>query len=339
MKTIQDRVRRDTVTIVGSGLSCAEGLPGMAALEKHLRDNVKPAEERDEGAWEQVLRDLKKNVGLEKALDQIADRPSLVETSVQLTASFIREAERLALNEVLAGKRKLKFGELVPHIATSGTTHIVTTNYDRLVEAALELAGVFVDCGCPGSFISSHDFSKSALEQFVLGRSTIKASEVKGQMRHHAVVYKPHGSLDWLRLDGVPKRVAFDHDMMPLMITPGAHKYREGYERPFEEHRTRANIVIKRASSLMFLGYGFNDDHLEVEIRDSFRRSVPAIVLARTLSSNAKLLLATNSAAIALEAGKVDEVEGTNFHKSGSVEFLAGKHWWDVEALVNEVMK
>lgn len=68
-RKIQDQRADGFVTIVGPGLSCAEGLSGMGALAKRLKD-VLPAlvSAEHETAWAEVAAQLNAGEGLERAL-------------------------------------------------------------------------------------------------------------------------------------------------------------------------------------------------------------------------------------------------------------------------------
>lgn len=50
---------------------------------------------------------------------------------------------------------------------------------------------------------------------------------------------------------------------------------RQGYESPFDHHRSRANQEIDRAGRFLVLGYGFNDDHLETHLSPSIKGGKP----------------------------------------------------------------
>ena len=69
-KTIQNFFQENTVTIVGSGLSLAEGIPGMNSLssELQLRIPTMIADADDVDKWKKISSDLSSGVGLEQAL-------------------------------------------------------------------------------------------------------------------------------------------------------------------------------------------------------------------------------------------------------------------------------
>ena len=77
-KIIQDFFQENTVTIVGSGLSLAEGIPGMSALATELLSKL-PAlltDSDDAEVWAKIAADLSFGVALEQALHNTKPTPT-----------------------------------------------------------------------------------------------------------------------------------------------------------------------------------------------------------------------------------------------------------------------
>lgn len=77
-KIIQDFFQENTVTVIGSGLSLAEGIPGMSALATELLAKL-PAllsHSDDIDIWSKIAKDLSFGTGLEQALQNT--RPTLI---------------------------------------------------------------------------------------------------------------------------------------------------------------------------------------------------------------------------------------------------------------------
>lgn len=67
-KRLQNHLKDDLAIIIGSGLSCAEGLPGMNDLAKHLSEVIPPhLSESDKILWDSIAPQLV-TLGLEQAL-------------------------------------------------------------------------------------------------------------------------------------------------------------------------------------------------------------------------------------------------------------------------------
>ena len=84
-KQLQEHLGDGLVLIVGSGLSCAEGVPGMAALGHHLVTHIPASLSPDDTKlWEDIHPLIEKD-GLEAALLKYAPSASLEAAIVQST--------------------------------------------------------------------------------------------------------------------------------------------------------------------------------------------------------------------------------------------------------------
>lgn len=338
-RRLQQHLSDGLVTVVGSGLSCAEGLPGMAELADHLRAVVGSSlGGADSTLWETIVP-LIEEKGLEAALLLTPPTASLEAAIASATASLVSERERKVVTEVFAGTRKLRLTKLVGHLLKpSNGIPIVTTNYDRLVEIAVEDAGFGVDTMFIGHFAGALNERESKLS--FCRNVTFKKPNFTYHYRQRAVVYKPHGSLDWYLRDGKPVCYAGDlPGSTRLIITPGQNKFRNGYESPFDHHRSRANEAIDRASRFLILGYGFNDDHLETHLSPAIRGGKPTLMMTRSLSTKAEALAVGYPNVIALDHAQNAGVEGTRMIIDKTQSFVPGVTFWDVHSFIAEVLE
>ena len=259
-KRLQKHLGDGLVLVIGSGLSCAEGVPGMGPLGRHLVTHIPASLSPDDNKlWEDIYP-LIETDGLEAALLKHAPTPSLEAAIVQSTGDFIASAEARIISEVFSNTRTLRLTSLIPHLLKSDTgIPIVTTNYDRLVELACEEAKLGVDTMFSGHFAARLDPQDS---YWSFCRSVkLVGKHVRYNFASKANVFKPHGSLDWYHREGNPVRYAGSLPLPRLIITPGLNKFRSGYESPFDKHREKANDAIDKARYFLIVGYGFNDDH------------------------------------------------------------------------------
>lgn len=338
---LQAHLSDGLVTIVGSGLSCAEGLPGMGELADHLLTNVGHVlTGADAAAWTAAAQ-LITTKGLEAALLAAPPTPPLEASISAETGRLISERERTVVSEVFAGTRTLRLTRLLAHLVKPATgMTIVTTNYDRLVEIAVEEAGIGADTMFVGRFAGQLNERESQMS-FCRG-ATVKPrrTTVSLQYRSRALICKPHGSLDWYVRAGRPVFYAGDlPGATRLIITPGQNKFRNGYESPFDLHRARANDAIDRAGRYLILGYGFNDDHLETHLTPGIKSGKPTLMLTRSLSATARELALTHANVIALEYSTVDGAEGTAVIAEKKEFFFPNTGMWDVDLFVTEVME
>lgn len=136
---------------------------------------------------------------------------------------------------------------------------IFTTNYDVLVETALEIERVpafdgFVGCNRP---FFSHD-------------SLTRPESAPGPAWTR--LWKVHGSINW-RLDTVRGRqrvVRTDPHNDGQMILPAHHKYDESRKQPYSALLDRLTRVLERDDAILFVcGYSFSDDHINAIIFDA----------------------------------------------------------------------
>ena len=108
--------------IIGSGLSAAEGIPGMGALERHLGDNMpKRVTGDDLTLWKKIAAELAAGKGLESALLAVPPTETLESTIIDLTVQLIEPAERTVIEAVMSGKRKLPLS-ICSHMRTRSRT-------------------------------------------------------------------------------------------------------------------------------------------------------------------------------------------------------------------------
>ncbi|NDK37554.1 SIR2 family protein [Pseudoxanthomonas gei] len=334
---LQAHLSDGLILVVGSGLSCAEGLPGMRDLAAHLCQTI-VAESNEAQDWNEIVA-LIQEKGLEAALLQKAPSQRLEAAISAETGVFFAEAERSVISEVFEGRRTLRLTPLLAHMLKpfSGLP-IITTNYDRLIEVAVEEAGLGVDTMFSGRFAGSLNERESHLS--FCRNATYKKPRVILQYKTRALVYKPHGSLDWYLRNGVP--VSYQGELKSaarLIITPGQNKFRNGYESPFDQHRARANDAIDRASRFLIIGYGFNDDHLETHLSPAIRGGKPTLLLTYELSNSAKDLASKYGNVMAIDREFRDGVEGSRVIIDRNHIFLPKLKLWDVKYFVTEVFE
>jgi hypothetical protein len=337
---LQEHLSDGLVTIVGSGLSCAEGLPGMGELADHLRATAGVGlAGTDAATWDSALA-LFATKGLEGALLAVPPTPAVESAIAAATGKLFGERERAVVTEVFAGTRKLRLTRLLPHLVKPATgLTIVTTNYDRLVEIAAEEADIGADTMFVGRFAGHLNETESRMS-FCRGVAMKPRRTASLQFRHRVIVFKPHGSLDWYSRNG--RAVCYAGELpnaARLIITPGHNKFRNGYDSPFDLHRSRANEAIDRAARFLVLGYGFNDDHLETHLSPCIKGGKPTLMLTRSLSTVARQLALRHANVIALEHAEVAGVAGTTVIVEQKEFFFPRVGMWDVDSFVTEVLE
>jgi len=160
--------------------------------------------------------------------------------------------------------------------------NIFTTNYDRLIEAGSELAGLHLLDRFVGSLTPIFRSSRLDIDMHY------NPPGIRGEPRYLEGVArftKLHGSLDWINTGTDIKRIGLPFgsknianflngpgntaDVRQIMIYPNAAKDRETTEYPYVElFRDLAAALCRPNSTLVTYGYGFGDDHINRVIRD-----------------------------------------------------------------------
>ncbi|WP_034637835.1 SIR2 family protein [Desulfovibrio cuneatus] len=327
------------VVVIGSGLSCAEGLPSMGDLAKALITLVpKKCSSADLPQWQEIEKFLRAKKGLEEAVNSIQLSESLGKVIVEIVANTVRTAEESVISQCIGNGRILKISSLLSHLSPKHPKkiQIITTNYDRLIEIACEMRGFWLDTGFCGKTSGLFDPAKSKF-QGAIGTGSSKKQTPKLIYPNMVHLSKPHGSLDWYLLkDGMPIYTPLCSFSCPLIITPGQHKYRQGYDQPFDAHRNMGNAAIDSAKSFLFIGYGFNDDHLQTHLSQRLRSGIPALILSRSLTESADKIIGLSETIVALSQSS--NPEDTTVTMKNAKWDIQDNSWWDVEHFVSGVI-
>ncbi|WP_367672074.1 SIR2 family protein [Serratia symbiotica] len=338
-KHLQEHFSDGLVMIVGSGLSCAEGLPGMGELAKHLSTELGAGlSAPDIELWNRIQPRLATQ-GLEAVLLEIAPSATLEAAITASTGALIANREKQVVSEVFNGGKTLRLTRLLAHLLKPRDgLPIITTNYDRLVEIAVEEAGIRADTMFIGRFAASLNERESKLS--FCYKATWKKPNIIYHYRQRALICKPHGSLDWYLRNAGPVAYPGELDEVTrLIITPGQNKFRNGYASPFDHHRNKANYLIDKASRFLILGYGFNDNHLETHLIPAIKNGKPTLILSHTLTQNAANLALTYMNVTAIESHTEAGVIGTRLTINKMQQFIPHLEIWDVHKFIDEVLE
>ena len=270
--------------VLGSGATMPYGLPSMTALSVYLRDNLTTSGIPEDDAWTLVRTALGNGDHLEAALEGKIIPPSLLSKIVRLTWQCVNEKDLLLLETAAANGTDFVLGHLLYAMlnSTQNVAHIVTTNYDRVAEYACNSMGLLYQTGFAPGYVQKWE----SADRVKLFHGQKPSSVVK--------IWKIHGSLDWFRTAddrtvGLPVFELLSENYTPLIVTPGLNKYEKTYEDPFRTTINGADAALKGASAFLCIGFGFRDQHIHPKIIERSREgNVPTVVLARTLTEEAK---------------------------------------------------
>lgn len=293
--------------LAGSGLTHAvhylaagKGATGMGALtlsnhQFHINQAAEKAAKatgRQKGNLEDQLRVANELLRGLEILQKDGEAKALsndLQAGMQAFAQSILTSEAgiaTAANE----RREHAFNILVTFLMSFASRtgvrdrlNIFTTNYDRLIEAGAELAGLHLLDRFLGKLMPIFRSSRLDLDMHY------NPPGIRGEPRYLEGVArytKLHGSVDWvqtgkdIRRIGLPFGAASVEPYLQapglseasaheLMIYPNSAKDRETADYPYVElFRDLAAAVCRTNSTLVTYGYSFGDEHINRVIRD-----------------------------------------------------------------------
>lgn len=151
----------------------------------------------------------------------------------------------------------------------AGETEVYTLNYDLVVETAFENANVFYFDGFVGGIRPV--FQTAAVDP-VLSGAAREVRPPKSWVRY----WKMHGSINWEAKDDNGRlEVRRNPDKSDAcLIYPSSNKYSDSRRLPYVvlQDKFRRSLV-SGSKSLVVLGYGFGDEHINEIIYDSLDRN------------------------------------------------------------------
>ncbi len=271
--------------IIGTGLSVIYGVPGMRELAEHLAKEIElSSDEHLKEIWKNYSDEIKTN-GLEAGVANLTQNENdLLDAIKPITARYILENEEKIHKTIL--EENTGFCKLLAYL--SGTVSvekriidIMTPNYDRIIEIVCDKLGIGVITGFYGSLYGK--FDKKMIKQ--------PAEVYNCRNRAWVRLFKPHGSINWINEDG-NEYLTNDYEILKKktkyieIVTPGSSKYKVGLtNNTFRCMREEFNELLNPENnySLLIYGYGFNDDHFDTALFDSFQKNV--LVLSRDVKS------------------------------------------------------
>ncbi len=332
VKLAQKCIEHVPVIVLGSGASRQFGISGMTELQNHLLKQVNPSEASDTKVWGEFVEELGRCNDLELALHKVQLSKSLETEVVTQTRQLMLNGDRRIFMDLLAGKVELPLTILLRHLfrSTHSSVAIVTTNYDRLAEYAVDAEGLEHRTGFTHGYYRSFGSSQE--------------SNHKPRPARFVDVLKVHGSVDWFQdANGtalcLPDSADLPSTFLPLMVTPGTGKYLATHEEPFRTIITRSDTAFANARAVLAVGYGFNDRHIQPKLTNRvLKQQVPVVVLAKTLTPTAKTFLAQckHSSYLALESDGTRTRAYCAAHPDGLV--LPAENLWEFGRFLSETI-
>lgn len=207
---------------------------------------------------EDILSDVRGKIGAMAGADTLAgvDRTQLeaVETTIRETIAAAARPDEARIPAALPHHALARWAGRIDRRVP---VEIFTTNYDTLLERALETERVPVFDGFVGS-----------RQPFFLPASLQHPAAAPA--RRWARLWKIHGSVNWYRVDeGTTFRIVrgAEHGGGEL-IYPSLHKYDESRKQPYAAILDHLSAVLNRPEEMVMLtiGYSFGDEHINAAL-------------------------------------------------------------------------
>lgn len=311
------------VVVLGSGASAAYGFAGMSQLATHLLQNISPEEDEIE-KWSDFKKEIDSGIDLETALHRVSLSEKLEKKIIISTRELILKRDIEVFNKIIRNEIYLPIGKLLQHFGRTANKEfkIVTTNYDRLAEYAVDQAQLNFNTGFSGKYHKTFTgFQRQTTEQIE--------------------ILKVHGSLDWFQSNisavSLPDNITEDNTLDPLMVTPGIRKYEHTHNDPFRSIISRADIAFETGSSILCVGYGFNDNHIHSKLINKMRQGrTPILIATKTLTDNARKFI--KSAKFPNVIGIEEFNTGTRVVFPDGEEYIENLSFWSLDELIKLVL-
>ncbi len=271
--------RESPFVFFGSGLSCGvDRCFGMGALQEALSNAIQssslPATAASE--WEAMKLALDSGDDLETALNHVSSEELLSRVRVA-TARHLVEKDHEFSWKLISGELEWPAARLISRLVESlpegnPVLHVLTPNYDLLFEHSMDHLRIPFTNGFHGGITRCLDWPRAALQHTTLtsAGSGQRGATVAKQQKHLRL-YKVHGSLSYFYHNNqLVENYSWAWNPPPfaerVMITPGQSKF-EVLQSFRRELQSPVDQEIAGASRFLFMGYGFNDAHLETYIR------------------------------------------------------------------------
>jgi len=250
-----------TKAISGSLKSDKDCAPLLAIIEDHFKTD----EKKDANVEDMLshIRALRAVAGKDKVRNLSAKDLDKLDEAI---CNFIHELADKNLPR--AGTPYHRIASWVDNIGRDKPVEVFTTNYDLLMEQALEECRVPYFDGFAGT--RKPFFDLRAMEEDMLPP-------------RWARLWKLHGSLNWYQVEnkGVFRGATTEPSGTKRVIHPSHLKYDESRRMPYLAMLDRLRAFLKQTTSaLIICGYSFRDKHLNEVIFQGLQGTPTAIAFA-----------------------------------------------------------
>ena len=274
----------------GAGTSCALGIPDIMQLTREVEATLKDGNEKTFGIIKDDLKTLirGRDVNIEDILNQLRRIRELTKESETKTyqgvcgkaATTVDGEICKAIYQIITGKESSasltstnRFFAWYNLLNRDFTKEVFTTNYDLIIEKALEASEIPYFDGFVGSF-----------EPFFWQDSVDHQAQHGDLTENWIRLWKIHGSLSWfwryseitkshriIRIGNIGSVADIKNE---LVIYPSKDKYDSSRKQPFIAYFDRMRDYLLSGELLfVFTGYSFSDQHINEIVFNCMRQN------------------------------------------------------------------
>jgi hypothetical protein len=284
--------KRRLAFLFGAGTSQAVGIPGLTTLTTLVAADLS---EGDREVFRRLLAQ-DSNGNLETVLDKVRLCKEMLGDSETRELEGLSKSKAESLDRAICQsirkhvsgpppgglKTHFVFAHWLKTITRTFPIEIFTTNYDQLLETAMESAETPHFDGFVGSV--NPFFRASSIDTDFGGVSlpTVPRDWVR--------LWKLHGSVGWVMISDelagtrrIVRRAASTADNTDdeLMVYPSRQKYSDSRRLPFMAYQDRLRRLLSSGETLLVsCGYSFGDEHLNEILFQSLRSNPRLAVVA-----------------------------------------------------------
>jgi len=343
------------LVVFGTGTSCAiDWQFGMAKLSEELQAKVPGyiiGDKLANAEWANVVEELNKGVDLENAMNHAISH-KLVESVVMISGHLVSRLDKEYCNKIINGEKEWLPISLIKRMVDNLSTndralHVVTPNYDMLAEYAFESKRIPYINGFNGNVVRDYNWEQSRhsmkFEKVQRLNGKKKVSETRALK--HIELFKVHGSINTFYV----KNKMIENNLWSwnppefaerIMVTPGTSKFeklahfREELFQPFDS-------IIKKKDSFLFIGYGFNDSHIEKYLRPKLtEQKCQGIIITRDSNPRIEALMKDAGNLWLVCKDEKPDKEGTRIWNSqyDNWIYIENKQLWNIKEFTTELI-
>jgi hypothetical protein len=306
-RELQQILKDKVLLVVGTGASMAlDPRFGMGALGEELRNKIPDKISHDRDAvkqWEKVLDKINVDGDLESALNEVRNKV-LIDTIIRVTGDFVAGLEEGYKSKILNGDIEIPIRFFLQKLFNGLPEYdpvldIITPNYDLLLEYCCDTQEIPYITGFWGGIQKQYNWEES-IQQMIHTKDIPRGKKILKieRTRRHIRLHKVHGSLNWFKKEdkifedntSVYTRQDEASTIERFIITPGESKYEKAFLN-FDLF-ANANQAVSGESAFIFVGYGFNDVHIQQNIKkEIIEKNKAGIIITKELTRKADDLL------------------------------------------------